>query len=189
VHAVNDGAAALAAIEAEPPDLAILDVMMPGLSGIDVLHGVKCAFREASVAAAAPAQAAATCSSNCDGQDPDALGASCGGDGRSVYTVRMVRSYDGVADGPYVDLRYSGNCRTVWARIRGGWGPNGDQTGCFVAVHRHSDGQEYSAGLPFGSVKGTAWTRVAYDANISSYAYAICDTGPGYKYNGQTANW
>jgi DNA-binding response OmpR family regulator len=41
VRAVNDGAAALAATEAEPPDLAILDVMMPGLSGIDVLRRVR----------------------------------------------------------------------------------------------------------------------------------------------------
>jgi hypothetical protein len=31
--------------------------------------------------------------------------------------------------------------------------------------------------------------RVAYDANVSSYAWAVCDTGPGFKYNGQTANW
>jgi DNA-binding response OmpR family regulator len=39
--AVSDGAAALAAIEADPPRLAILDVMMPGLSGIDVLRKIR----------------------------------------------------------------------------------------------------------------------------------------------------
>jgi DNA-binding response OmpR family regulator len=39
--AVTDGVAALAAIEADPPRLAILDVMMPGLSGIDVLRKVR----------------------------------------------------------------------------------------------------------------------------------------------------
>ncbi|TFB50267.1 response regulator transcription factor [Cryobacterium tagatosivorans] len=39
--AVADGVAALAAIEADPPRLAILDVMMPGLSGIDVLRKVR----------------------------------------------------------------------------------------------------------------------------------------------------
>jgi DNA-binding response OmpR family regulator len=39
--AVNDGVAALAAIEADPPRLAILDVMMPGLSGMDVLRKVR----------------------------------------------------------------------------------------------------------------------------------------------------
>jgi DNA-binding response OmpR family regulator len=39
--AVSDGVAALAAIEADPPRLAILDVMMPGLSGIDVLRKVR----------------------------------------------------------------------------------------------------------------------------------------------------
>ena len=38
---VSDGAAALAAIEADPPRIAILDVMMPGLSGIDVLRKVR----------------------------------------------------------------------------------------------------------------------------------------------------
>jgi two-component system, OmpR family, response regulator len=37
----DDGITALAAIEAEPPDLAVLDVMMPGLSGIDVLRKVR----------------------------------------------------------------------------------------------------------------------------------------------------
>lgn len=41
VVAVTDGVAALAAIEADPPRLAILDVMMPGLSGIDVLRKVR----------------------------------------------------------------------------------------------------------------------------------------------------
>jgi len=41
VVGVSDGVAALAAIEAEPPRLAILDVMMPGLSGLDVLRKVR----------------------------------------------------------------------------------------------------------------------------------------------------
>ena len=41
VVAVTDGVGALAAIEADPPRLAILDVMMPGLSGIDVLRKVR----------------------------------------------------------------------------------------------------------------------------------------------------
>ena len=41
VVAVTDGVAALEAIEADPPRLAILDVMMPGLSGIDVLRKVR----------------------------------------------------------------------------------------------------------------------------------------------------
>jgi DNA-binding response OmpR family regulator len=41
VEAVEDGAAALSSIEAELPRLAILDVMMPGLSGIDVLRRVR----------------------------------------------------------------------------------------------------------------------------------------------------
>ena len=39
--AVSDGLAALAAIEADRPRLAILDVMMPGMSGIDVLRKVR----------------------------------------------------------------------------------------------------------------------------------------------------
>jgi DNA-binding response OmpR family regulator len=37
----GDGTSALAGIEADPPDLAVLDVMMPGLSGIDVLRKVR----------------------------------------------------------------------------------------------------------------------------------------------------
>jgi len=39
--AVTDGEAALAAIEADPPRLAILDVMMPGMTGIEVLRKVR----------------------------------------------------------------------------------------------------------------------------------------------------
>lgn len=38
---VGDGVAALEAIEADMPRLAILDVMMPGLSGMDVLRKVR----------------------------------------------------------------------------------------------------------------------------------------------------
>ena len=38
---VPDGVSALAAIESNPPRLAILDVMMPGLSGLDVLRKVR----------------------------------------------------------------------------------------------------------------------------------------------------
>lgn len=41
VVGVADGSAAIAAIESDPPQLAILDVMMPGLSGIDVLQRVR----------------------------------------------------------------------------------------------------------------------------------------------------
>ena len=35
VVAVGDGAAALAACRAQRPDLAVLDVMMPGVSGLE----------------------------------------------------------------------------------------------------------------------------------------------------------
>ena len=38
---VPDGLSAIAAIEANPPRLAILDVMMPGMSGLDVLRKVR----------------------------------------------------------------------------------------------------------------------------------------------------
>ncbi|MEO5974740.1 MAG: response regulator [Ilumatobacteraceae bacterium] len=41
VVGVSDGIAAIAAIESNPPELAILDVMMPGLSGIEVLRRVR----------------------------------------------------------------------------------------------------------------------------------------------------
>jgi len=39
--AVTDGLAALAAIEADPPRLAILDIRMPGMSGVEVLRRVR----------------------------------------------------------------------------------------------------------------------------------------------------
>ena len=41
VIGVSDGSEAIASIEADPPELAILDVMMPGLSGIEVLRRVR----------------------------------------------------------------------------------------------------------------------------------------------------
>jgi two-component system OmpR family response regulator len=49
VQAVDNGTSALAAIEADPPDLAVLDVMMPGLSGIDVLRKIRDAGRTRDV--------------------------------------------------------------------------------------------------------------------------------------------
>jgi two-component system, OmpR family, response regulator len=49
IQAVSDGTAALAAIEADPPDLAVLDMMMPGLSGIDVLRKIRDAERTRGV--------------------------------------------------------------------------------------------------------------------------------------------
>ena len=41
VEVVRDGASALESITQDPPDLAILDVMMPGLSGFDVLRKLR----------------------------------------------------------------------------------------------------------------------------------------------------
>jgi two-component system, OmpR family, response regulator len=41
VQTADDGTSALAAIEDNPPDLAVLDVMMPGLSGMDVLRKIR----------------------------------------------------------------------------------------------------------------------------------------------------
>lgn len=41
VEAVPDGVAAWQAIEGSPPRLALLDIMMPGLSGLDVLRKVR----------------------------------------------------------------------------------------------------------------------------------------------------
>lgn len=126
-------------------------------------------------------------SSNCDGQNPDVLGPSCGSDARTVESAVMRRSYDGAAVGPTVQLRYSPTCRTTWGKIVGAWGPDGDQLGCAVAVHRNSDGQEYSAAVPAGGT--STFTDVVYDADVTSYAYAACDTGPGYTYNGATASY
>lgn len=41
VRACANGIEALEAIRRDPPDLAVLDVMMPGLSGIDVLREIR----------------------------------------------------------------------------------------------------------------------------------------------------
>ena len=41
VQAVGDGLAAWEAFQEQPPALVILDVMMPGLSGIDVLRKIR----------------------------------------------------------------------------------------------------------------------------------------------------
>jgi DNA-binding response OmpR family regulator len=41
VVAVADGAAALEACQDVPPDLVILDVMMPGMSGLDVCRALR----------------------------------------------------------------------------------------------------------------------------------------------------
>lgn len=41
ITAVGDGAAAVAACTSEPPDLVILDVMMPGMSGLDAAREIR----------------------------------------------------------------------------------------------------------------------------------------------------
>ncbi|GAB2883699.1 response regulator transcription factor [Nocardioides pacificus] len=41
IVAVGDGAAALEACRNERPDLAILDVMMPGMSGLDAMKAIR----------------------------------------------------------------------------------------------------------------------------------------------------
>jgi DNA-binding response OmpR family regulator len=41
VQAVGSGIQALAAIQEDPPDLAVLDYMLPGLSGMDVLRKIR----------------------------------------------------------------------------------------------------------------------------------------------------
>ncbi|WP_347352069.1 response regulator [Intrasporangium sp.] len=41
VQAVADGLSAWAAFQQDPPRLVVLDVMMPGLSGIDVLRRIR----------------------------------------------------------------------------------------------------------------------------------------------------
>jgi DNA-binding response OmpR family regulator len=41
VVAVEDGLSALSATRADPPDLVVLDVMMPGMSGIDVCRELR----------------------------------------------------------------------------------------------------------------------------------------------------
>ncbi len=41
VVAVADGAAAIDACLAEKPDLAVLDVMMPGISGLDAIRAIR----------------------------------------------------------------------------------------------------------------------------------------------------
>jgi two-component system response regulator MtrA len=41
VVAVADGAAAIEACRAQRPDLAVLDVMMPGVSGLDAIRAIR----------------------------------------------------------------------------------------------------------------------------------------------------
>ncbi len=41
IVAVGDGAAALEACRAHKPDLAVLDVMMPGVSGLDAMREIR----------------------------------------------------------------------------------------------------------------------------------------------------
>lgn len=48
--AVGDGSSALETIRSEHPDMVVLDVMMPGLSGLDVLREVRADASLADVA-------------------------------------------------------------------------------------------------------------------------------------------
>ena len=41
ITAVSDGQAAIEACQAQRPDLAVLDVMMPGVSGLDAIRAIR----------------------------------------------------------------------------------------------------------------------------------------------------
>jgi two-component system phosphate regulon response regulator PhoB len=49
VHGFGDGLSALAYAREHPPDLAILDVMMPGMSGLDVCRQLRADLATAAV--------------------------------------------------------------------------------------------------------------------------------------------
>lgn len=49
VRAVTDGAAACRSIESEPPDLVLLDVMIPNIDGFEVLRMVRTRYDEAAL--------------------------------------------------------------------------------------------------------------------------------------------
>jgi DNA-binding response OmpR family regulator len=49
VHAAGSGEAALAAFDAEPPDLLILDLMLPGIDGFEVLRRLRQAGHQTPV--------------------------------------------------------------------------------------------------------------------------------------------
>ena len=49
VTAVEDGTAALRALREQPPDLALLDIRMPGMSGLDVCRELRATPETASL--------------------------------------------------------------------------------------------------------------------------------------------
>jgi DNA-binding response OmpR family regulator len=49
VHGFGDGLSALAYAREHPPDLAVLDVMMPGMSGLDVCRQLRADLATAAV--------------------------------------------------------------------------------------------------------------------------------------------
>ena len=49
VHAVPDGGAALAAEHRQPSDLLVLDLMMPGLDGLEVCKGLRASGRDTPI--------------------------------------------------------------------------------------------------------------------------------------------
>src|SRR2546423_4613465 len=93
-------------------------VLAAAFASAVVLGGVESAGAATAQQTGSVTPAAAVCywtssgtASNCDGRNPDALGSSCHNDAETVKSVVMKRSYDGVADGPTVQLRYSPSCR------------------------------------------------------------------------------
>ena len=41
IHVAHDGDSAMSQMDSSPPDIVVLDVMMPGLGGLDVLKQIK----------------------------------------------------------------------------------------------------------------------------------------------------
>lgn len=129
-------------------------------------------------------------SSNCDGWDPDILVANhCGSASTStIYSVQLRSPQDNSTIGAWAQLRYNGNCRVVWGRIVGGWGRDySSGGGCIVYIHRNSDGEQLEYDVPPNTSGG--WTDVLFDANVTSYAEAWCDTTAGQWFTARTPNW
>lgn len=115
-----------------------------------------------------------------DGQDPTASGCA-----NSASTVRSAPLTNGKSTAGMIELRYSSQCRTVWARITGASPRTRDQAGGYAAVTRNSDGRRYACVVSSGS---TCYTAMVNDSGVTSFASGSND--PGWAvYTGRTTSY
>jgi Protein of unknown function (DUF2690) len=114
-------------------------------------------------------------------------------DGNACQNTAIVARHKDILDNQnkiagYVELRYSTACRTVWARVHGPKGSQGDSYGPRGYVHRNSDGKQLSV-IHCDSTGTNCWSNMLNDAGVTSYAHGNVDESSAGPFEATTTSY